>query len=772
MRHRKERHNTSEYLEELESLDTFGKSESDLNKGSLQSRNKFNPRSPENRSIQIKQRDWTHDTDDNVRLALPGMKDSARLRALNKLSAKTHVRKDPKTGERLFLMHRGMGNEEFNGANKDGMTSHEEGTRTSWTPKSHVADSFAPNAGSSEQGQNTVSAWIPESAIIHSVNQFNPPTEEGIRNKKGPFQVPNSKGKKEAGGRSVTEREEDEWIVEHGSKGFHHANLDALVQQTRLHDKINEKPKNKEVIQDKLAASEKMENDMKKGNAGDWAKEGYKMKVAINPATNTPLVMAIAPDGKVAGILRLHTGTHEKKPKIEHVSVVDGHHDKDLAAGMTRHLEMHLGKDINIVHPGDFRNSIADKSPLGAMNNQKGNFRQSLGEAPQKPQMNKPMVNAPIAPIGQKIAPTAKPKTMSSTQPEWKAGKGVKIIDDKQPKSTMTGKIVEKPSLVQDTHTGAVVQKPAAKEVKDTFTGKVVQKSLNAGMPVGAPSTLTQGEALQSGGVDKIKGGLADGKKPSDFNKKKLKEGTKVEMEHTSDVKVAREIAMDHLTEDKNYYKKLKTIEKDEAVKPKKSNREKLKDKLINANKKKSGFIAIQDFGDHPIEAEIEKGELRQAVKAGVLALGLAHGAMHIGKDPQQAQQARPQQEQSMSSGRELASEEPETEIPNHKLTTRELTRKYFVKGASYMPSHIALKQTIKQHPDLMQKYGHTLKLSEPAFKELAANHPKLHQEVGERYFDKLDKVFNGDDDKIYHAWRNGIKATKNKYGTGKQPLK
>lgn len=61
---------------------------------------------------------------------------------------------------------------------------------------------------------------------------------------------------------------------------------------------------------------------------------------------------------------------------------------------------------------------------------------------------------------------------------------------------------------------------------------------------------------------DNIKGGLADKKKPSDFDKKSLEEGLKIEMEHTDDKKIAREIAMDHLTEDKKYYKKLKRIEK------------------------------------------------------------------------------------------------------------------------------------------------------------------------------------------------------------------
>jgi len=61
---------------------------------------------------------------------------------------------------------------------------------------------------------------------------------------------------------------------------------------------------------------------------------------------------------------------------------------------------------------------------------------------------------------------------------------------------------------------------------------------------------------------DRMPGGLADKKKPSDFDPEALRAGIKVEMEHTNDRTTAREIAMDHLAEDPAYYRKLKTIEK------------------------------------------------------------------------------------------------------------------------------------------------------------------------------------------------------------------
>ena len=55
---------------------------------------------------------------------------------------------------------------------------------------------------------------------------------------------------------------------------------------------------------------------------------------------------------------------------------------------------------------------------------------------------------------------------------------------------------------------------------------------------------------------DHIPGGLAEGKKPSDFPSADLVLGMTVEMEHTSDPSIACEIAMDHLTEKSDYYRK------------------------------------------------------------------------------------------------------------------------------------------------------------------------------------------------------------------------
>lgn len=53
---------------------------------------------------------------------------------------------------------------------------------------------------------------------------------------------------------------------------------------------------------------------------------------------------------------------------------------------------------------------------------------------------------------------------------------------------------------------------------------------------------------------DKIKGGLAKNKKPSDYDLDKLSKGAEIQMEHTDDPEEAIDIAMDHLEEFDDYY--------------------------------------------------------------------------------------------------------------------------------------------------------------------------------------------------------------------------
>ena len=57
--------------------------------------------------------------------------------------------------------------------------------------------------------------------------------------------------------------------------------------------------------------------------------------------------------------------------------------------------------------------------------------------------------------------------------------------------------------------------------------------------------------------IDQIEGGKGDNISPKDLDTKQLLVGMMVEKEHTNDNMIALEIAVDHITEDVNYYHKL-----------------------------------------------------------------------------------------------------------------------------------------------------------------------------------------------------------------------
>jgi len=79
--------------------------------------------------------------------------------------------------------------------------------------------------------------------------------------------------------------------------------------------------------------------------------------------------------------------------------------------------------------------------------------------------------------------------------------------------------------------------------------------------------------------LELIPGGLAEGKSPLEFDSEQLAAGMLVELEHTDNIFMAREIAMDHLMEDKNYYIKLRKMENEE---PRAYNQQEIKALFVN----------------------------------------------------------------------------------------------------------------------------------------------------------------------------------------------
>lgn len=109
---------------------------------------------------------------------------------------------------------------------------------------------------------------------------------------------------------------------------------------------------------------------------------------------------------------------------------------------------------------------------------------------------------------------------------------------------------------------------------------------------------------------ENLKGGLGDNKTLEDLAKlhkvdiktlqTQVEMGLKVEMEHTDSKTKAKEIVIDHLTEDSKYYTKLKTIEKAETM----------SEELIKAHE----LLELEDFAKaHPVGYINKYGKRKEA---------------------------------------------------------------------------------------------------------------------------------------------------------------
>lgn len=136
-----------------------------LEKGVMSRIAPFNPKKPVGHRDEYANEDdgtldWVINGGFRKRHEVPPMSPEARLRALHKLHSHTTVRKNPLTGEREYLLHRGIHPRESLSALKNPNVVEHSG-KTSWTPDKDIADWFGSN-------KKTLSAWISESKI-HSI---------------------------------------------------------------------------------------------------------------------------------------------------------------------------------------------------------------------------------------------------------------------------------------------------------------------------------------------------------------------------------------------------------------------------------------------------------------------------------------------------------------------------------------------------------------------------------------------------------------------------
>lgn len=148
----------------------FNKSEQDLQKGALRRIAPFEPAKDVDQDEADAVSNW-QDLEGS-REEIPEMHPHAKMRALNKLAARTSVKRAP-DGKRLFLLHRGMEPSEMQDTLKGRGNKkyiHSE-NMSSWTPSLGMARGF----GQENYGGGHLSAWIHEDNIHHVPNAYGDP---------------------------------------------------------------------------------------------------------------------------------------------------------------------------------------------------------------------------------------------------------------------------------------------------------------------------------------------------------------------------------------------------------------------------------------------------------------------------------------------------------------------------------------------------------------------------------------------------------------------
>ena len=117
---------------------------------------------------------------------------------------------------------------------------------------------------------------------------------------------------------------------------------------------------------------------------------------------------------------------------------------------------------------------------------------------------------------------------------------------------------VERSTLVINNEQSSNVRYRDARLTLHTGSGEMAREWRNSENPEPPPAHLKYPRTSVRAVFypDRIPGGQAEGMTPGAFDPERLAEGTKHELEHTTDEDIAREIAMDHLTEDPDYYRK------------------------------------------------------------------------------------------------------------------------------------------------------------------------------------------------------------------------
>ena len=233
---------------------------SGLEKGSLQSKNKFNPGMIEPEDM-VTMGDWQrHGGHPELRDTVRPMSGPARFRALHKLSAQTKTRVG-QDGKREFLLHRGV-DPDAEAAEvldpKAGTVTHE--TVSSWTPHYEIAHQFArdyahnaPKKEGKGYRPTVLSAWVHEDSVHNVPRQWGklPSTEQldqflGDNPELEPEFAPKPVGPNRPLNPEKDDQEHEVLVAPHSSKVAHPAEVKRAAGYGALEDLdrvVNERAK-------------------------------------------------------------------------------------------------------------------------------------------------------------------------------------------------------------------------------------------------------------------------------------------------------------------------------------------------------------------------------------------------------------------------------------------------------------------------------------------------------------------------------------------------
>jgi hypothetical protein len=404
-----------------------------LNKGAMQRQARFNPLHdvPKQEHETIRQwqeyekpkggGSWAEADPSEHRENIEEMHPAAHQRALHKLSSMTQVRKNPHSGEREFLLHRGMSPDEHITSVSGGRVSSH--VRTSWTPdhdtaktftRGQTVNAFAPKSAQHQWDTgHLVSAWIPESQIHHMPMMYGSKPDwsqragkkhlSNIMGKEGEVIVKPNHNSEHVPQENIpapkpihttiTQAQPERILGEQfARRAFGTSQAKAIAslpksKQSTVKAKLSQgksKGKAKPVTMKEIVAKIKQfgkSEDLAKGQEGDWKKQGYSLRYhkpgqyernpkQVMPTWNPEYHMVTAHDlsGKRVGHLSAEdTGDGKFQPIM--VEVHPKHQRRGIASSMYRLMEtstkLKASPDLESQSPAAQKLWAQPKRPFG-----------------------------------------------------------------------------------------------------------------------------------------------------------------------------------------------------------------------------------------------------------------------------------------------------------------------------------------------------------------------------------------------------------------------